>query len=156
MRPTPLARLVAPLLRAGCLGPPAARAVEIPVAPPAEASPGHPVPIQVFPLTRVVPKGKARGIASFAYLYPDCTSQGPVVARILELPRHGTLTFAPLDSFSRYDAGSPLASCNAKKVPGLQTTYETEDGFEGVDTARILTINPDGIAAEYVLKIWVR
>ncbi|WP_156389589.1 MULTISPECIES: hypothetical protein [unclassified Methylobacterium] len=48
------------------------------------------------------------------------------------------------------------ASCNAKKVPGLQTTYETEDGFEGVDTARILTINPDGIAAEYVLKIWGR
>jgi hypothetical protein len=144
--------LLAPLLP----GSPGARAVEMPVPPPVGAAPAPPVPIQVFPLTRVVPKGEARGIAFFAYLYPDCTSQGPVVARILEPPRHGTVSFATIDSFPRYGVGAPLASCNAKKVTGLRMTYEAEDGFEGFDTLRILTINPDGTAAEYEVKVWVR
>ncbi|GJD72235.1 hypothetical protein [Methylobacterium goesingense] len=153
MRPTPLIALVAALLLPGWS---AARAVEMPVPPPAGTAPGTPVPIQTFPLTRVVPKGEARAIAFFSYLYPDCASQGPVVARILEPPRHGTVTFAETDSFPRYAAGSPLAACSAKRVPGLRMTHEAEENFEGLDTYRILLINPDGTAAEYDVKVWVR
>ncbi|MCJ2036117.1 hypothetical protein [Methylobacterium sp. J-068] len=153
MRLTPLHALLAAPLLSGSL---AAHAVEMPVPPPAGAAPGTPVPIQTFPLTRVVPKGEARSIAFFSYLYPDCTSQGPVVARILETPRHGTVTFAATDSFPRYAAGSPLAACNAKKVPGLRMTHEAEEGFEGLDSYRILIINPDGLAVEYEVKVWVR
>lgn len=172
MRPTPFSLLLVPVLWSV----PAARALEVPVAPPVEATPGDssrgdpgrgepapgspapgsPMPIQVFPMARVVPKGEARAIAFFAYLYPDCASQGPVVARILEPPRRGTVTFAPTESFPRYAPGSPLAPCNARKVPGLRMTYETEEGVEGLDTTRILTINPDGTAAEYAVKVWIR
>lgn len=164
MRPTPFSLLLVPLLWTL----PAARALAVPVGPPAETeavpgnstpgnpTPGNPMPIQVFPLSRVVPRGEARSIAFFAYLYPDCASQGPVVARILEPPRHGTVSFAPTESFPRYAPGSPLTPCNARKVSGLQMTYETEEGFEGIDTTRVLTINPDGTAAEYAVKVWVR
>lgn len=147
--------LAAPFLSATLAAAPiAAPAIEGP-SPPA-ATPERPVPIPVIPLTRVVPKGEARGIAFFSYLYPDCASQGPVVARILEPARHGSVTFADIESFPRYAAGSPLAACVAKKVPGLQMTYETQDGFEGVDSFRILTIHPDGTGAEYAVKVWVR
>jgi hypothetical protein len=153
MRLKPLLVLLAvPLLS----GPFAAHAVQVPAVPPTGGKPDAPMPIPVLPLTRVVPKGEARSIAFFAYLYPDCSSQGPVVARILEQPRHGSVTFDKIDSFPRYPTASPLASCNAKKVPGLRMTYETEENFEGFDTYRVLTINPDGSAAEYDLKVWVR
>lgn len=157
MRPRLLALLAVPLLSTPLAAAPlAAPAVEPPVPPMAAPTPDRPVPIPVFPLTRVVPKGEGRSIAFFSYLYPDCSSQGPVVARLLEPPRHGTVAFAQADSFSRYAPGSPLAACVAKKVPGLRMTYETQEGFEGLDTFRVLTINPDGTAAEYEVKVWVR
>lgn len=79
-----------------------------------------------------------------------------MVARILEPPRHGTVTFTSSDSFPRYAAGSPLAACSTKKVPGLRMTHETEENFDGLDTYRVLLINPDGTAAEYDVKVWVR
>lgn len=130
----------------------------VPASVPAQPDPPPAAPgtIPVIPLVRVVPKGEMRGIAFFAYLYPDCTSQGPIVVRVLEPAKHGKVAFVETDSFPRFAPGSPLATCNAKKVPGLRMTYETEEGFEGLDTYRILTINPDGLAAEYEVRVSVR
>ncbi|KAB1076610.1 hypothetical protein [Methylobacterium soli] len=121
-------------------------------APAAIPEPAPPV----FPMARVVPKGEARTIGFFASLFPDCTTQGPTVARLLAAPRHGKVDFAQTESFPRYAAGSPLAVCNAKRVPGLKMIYEAEEGFEGTDTYRIFIINPDGTGFESEIRVSVR
>jgi hypothetical protein len=110
----------------------------------------------VFPMTRVVPKGEARTIGFFAALFPDCSTQGPTVVRLLAAPKHGKVDFAQAESFPRYAPGSPLAACNAKRVPGLKMIYEAEEGFEGTDTYRIFIINPDGTGFESEVRVSVR
>ncbi|KAB1073132.1 hypothetical protein [Methylobacterium planeticum] len=124
-------------------------------AAPAAAPAPEPVP-PVFPMTRVVPKGEARMIGFFASLFPDCSTQGPTVVRVLAAPKHGRVDFAAADSFPRYGAGSPLVACNTKRVPGLKMVYEAEEGFEGIDTYRIFVINPDGTGFESEVKVSVR
>ncbi|MEA1834555.1 hypothetical protein U8607_20895 [Methylobacterium durans] len=131
---------------------PAPAAPQPPAGPQATAPQAPPV----LPLMRVVPKGEARSIGFFAALFPDCSSQGPIVVRLLAQPKHGTVSFSEADSFPRYAAGSPLAACNAKRVPGLKMVYESEEGFEGLDTYRIFLINPDGTGFESEVKVSVR
>lgn len=137
------------------------------LAAPALAAPADPIPpatlvpppVQAppaLPILRVVPKGEARTIAFFASLFPDCSSQGPVVIRILDQPRHGTVAFAEADSFPRYAPASPLGACNSRKVPGLRMIYTAEDGFEGLDGFRIFVINADGTGYESDVRVSVR
>lgn len=126
-----------------------------PQTPPPAPQAAQPAP-PVLPLMRVVPTGEARSIGFFAALFPDCSSQGPIVVRVLAPPKHGKVSFAQTDSFPRYAAGSPLAACNAKRVPGLKMVYEAEEGFEGLDTYRIFLINPDGTGFESEVRVSVR
>ena len=112
--------------------------------------------IKFLPYFRAVPKGEVRSIGFFTYLYPDCSPQGAVVARLTTKPQHGTVTFQQEESFPRYAPTSPMVSCNAKKVPGVKMTYAVEEGFEGVDTYSVLMINPDGTVTGYDVKVSVR
>ncbi|GJD46978.1 hypothetical protein AFCDBAGC_4863 [Methylobacterium cerastii] len=153
--PAPIAALAALSLVAAALPALGAPADPIPPAAPPPPSPQPPPPAS-FPMARVVPKGEARTIAFFTSLFPDCSSQGPVVIRTLDQPRHGAIDVAPADSFPRYGVGSTLAACNARKVPGVKLTYTSEEGFEGVDTFRIFVINADGTGYESDVRVTVR
>ena len=154
-------RLSLAALAALALAGPAAAAPADPIPPatlvPPPAQPhAPPAAPPSFPLMRVVPRGESRMIAFFTSLFPDCSSQGPVVIRTLDQPRHGTVAFAESDSFPRYGTGSPLVACNGRKVPGLKMTYTAEDGFEGLDTFRIFVINADGTGYESDVRVSVR
>ena len=110
----------------------------------------------IFPLLRVVPKGEARSIAFFASLFPDCSTEGAVVVRLLSQPKHGRAIVEEAASFPRYEPASPFAGCNTHKVPGKRLVYEAEEKFEGADTFRILVINADGTGYESNIKVLVR
>ena len=152
----PIAALAVLSLAAATL--PALGAPADPIPPAALAPPPSPQPPAPasFPMARVVPKGEARTIAFFTSLFPDCSSQGAVVIRTLDQPRHGAIDVAPADSFPRYGVGSTLAACNARKVPGVKLTYTSGEGFEGVDTFRIFVINADGTGYESDVRVTVR
>ncbi|MCJ2012601.1 hypothetical protein [Methylobacterium sp. J-076] len=123
---------------------------------PVTAAPG-PVPATAaYGLQRMVPRGEARTIAFYASLFPDCSSQGPVVIRLLSQPRHGRVTVEEAQSFPQYAPSSPLAECNGRKVPGKRMVYQGEDGFEGLDSFRVLVINADGTGYESEVKVSVR
>jgi hypothetical protein len=130
--------------------PPAASPVPPPATPPATPA------IPSIPLLRVVPKGEARAIAFYASLNPDCSVIGPVVVRTLTPPARGRLTVEAADGFTRFGPGSPLAACNSRKVAGTRLVYEAQEGFEGVDTFRILVINADGSGYESDVRVSVR
>lgn len=121
-----------------------------------DPSAAPPEPQPAFTLQRIVPRGEARTIGFYASLFPDCSSQGPVVIRMLTPPLHGRVTFESAQSFPQYAAGSPLAECNTRKVPGQRMIYEGKEGFEGLDSFRILVINADGIGYEADVKVAVR
>ncbi|TGD97998.1 hypothetical protein [Methylobacterium nonmethylotrophicum] len=126
--------------------------------PPAqpEAPPGGFPTLNTTPYFRIVPMNEARTIGFFTSLFPDCASQGPVVARLLDAPKHGSVRFAAEASFPRYAPGSPLASCNARKVEGLKMTFEAAEGYEGLDAYRVLVIYPDGSATQLDVKVSIR
>ncbi|GJE36300.1 hypothetical protein [Methylobacterium persicinum] len=109
-----------------------------------------------FTLQRMVPRGEARTIAFYTSLFPDCSPQGPVVVRLLTQPRHGRVSLEDAQSFPLYAASSPLAECNAHKVPGRRMIYEGEAGYEGTDAFRVLVINADGTGYESDVQISVR
>lgn len=109
-----------------------------------------------FTLQRMVPRGEARTIAFYTSLFPDCSSQGAVVVRLLTQPRHGRVTLEDAQSFPQYAAASPLAECNARKVPGRRMIYEGEAGYEGSDAFRVLVINADGTGYESDVQVSVR
>ncbi|MFH6786508.1 MULTISPECIES: hypothetical protein [Methylobacterium] len=140
--------------------PPAAEPAPIPApappeAPQAAAPNGFPA-VPATPYFRVVPMNEARTIGFFTSLFPDCSAQGPVVARLVEAPKHGSVRFAAEPSFPRYAPGSPLAACNARKVEGLKMTFEAAEGYEGLDAYRILIIYPDGAATHLDVKVSIR
>jgi hypothetical protein len=103
-------------------------------------------------ISRFIPTGEERTIG----LFPDCTSRGPIVARIIKEPAHGAMTFDNANSFPNFNANSPLASCSGKKAAGLGIVYKSEDGYVGPDGADIFMMFPDGSAAEWHYLILVR
>ena len=116
-------------------------------APPSMAQEGAPETITMpkpLSISRFIPTGEERTVGFVASLFPDCTSRGPIVARIIKEPAHGVMTFGNATSFPNYNATSPLSSCNTKKAPGLNIDYKSEDGY------------PDGSAAEWHYLILVR
>jgi hypothetical protein len=139
--------------------PAAPPAPAVPVPPPSAPRPTPPTEfpeLTTTPLNRVVPVNEARTIAFFTALYPDCSTQGPLVARLVAKPEHGSVTFAQDQSFPRYSASSPFAPCNAKKAPGLKVTYEAAEGYEGLDRFLMLLIYPDGTAGQYDVRVSIR
>ncbi|AWN49311.1 hypothetical protein DK419_25620 [Methylobacterium terrae] len=108
------------------------------------------------PYFRVVPMNEARAIGFFTSLFPDCSVQGPVVARLVEGPKHGSVRFSVEASFPRYTPGSALAACNARKVEGLKMTFEAAENYEGLDAYRVLIIYPDGGATHLDVRVSIR
>jgi hypothetical protein len=99
---------------------------------------------------------EARAIGFFTSLFPDCSVQGPVVARLVEAPKHGSVRFSTEASFPRYAPSSSFAACNVRKVEGVKMTFEAAEGYEGLDAFRVLLINPDGSATNLDVKVSIR
>ena len=128
-------------------------------APPSMAQEGAPETITMpkpLSISRFIPTGEERTVGFVASLFPDCTSRGPIVARIIKEPAHGVMTFGNATSFPNYNATSPLSSCNNKKASGLNIDYKSEDGYVGPDGVDIFMMFPDGSAAEWHYLILVR
>jgi hypothetical protein len=128
-------------------------------APPAMADEGAtetitmPKPVSV---SRFIPTGEERTMNFVASLFPDCTSRGPLVGRVIRPPAHGAVTFVDAESFPNHVTTNRLSSCNEKKSPGLNVVYKSEDGYLGEDGADIFLMFPDGTAAEWHYLILVR
>jgi hypothetical protein len=91
-------------------------------------TPSSPKPLQ---LIRFVPTGEERIIGIVTALYPDCSSRGPTVGRVIEKPAHGEVSFVTGDVFPNMPSTSPLSACNSKRVPGLMINYHSESNFIG-------------------------
>jgi hypothetical protein len=82
-------------------------------APPAMAQEGAAETITMpkpLSISRFIPTGEERTIGFLASLFPDCSSRGTIVARVIKAPVHGTMTFGNAISFPNYNATSQLAS----------------------------------------------
>jgi hypothetical protein len=107
-------------------------------------------------ISRFIPTGERRTLNFVASLFPDCASRGPIVARMMKAPSHGTLSFVDADSYPNYVATNPLSSCNGKRSSGLNIVYKAEDGYRGDDLAEVFLMFPDGTAAEWHYLIMVK
>ena len=106
--------------------------------------------------SRFVPSGEDRTLVFLVALFPDCSSRGPTVARLIEKPTHGEITFKEAQSFPSYTQTSVLVSCNTKKVPGLMINYKSELEYTGEDKARFFVIFPDGSGNEWDVTLIVK
>ncbi|TNC12419.1 hypothetical protein FF100_16510 [Methylobacterium terricola] len=119
-------------------------------APPAvEPAPDGFPAVPATPDLWVVPMNEARPIGCFARLVPDCPAQGPAVARLVEAASTAACASPP----SRPSRATPPATCKARKVEGLTTTFE---GYEGLDACRGLTIDPGGGAGQLDVMVSIR
>jgi hypothetical protein len=124
-------------------------------APPSTADKPFPA-LSTVSLQRVVPKDEMRTIGFYTYLFPDCSPQGPIVARLLTKPAHGTVRFEESSSYGRFAPNTPLSACSEKRVTGLRVQFEAAEGYEGLDAFRMLIINPDGTAFEVDGRVSIR
>jgi len=103
-----------------------------------EASSTPDIPKQ-FRNTRFVPSGEVQTIGTTTALYPDCSPRGPIVARVVEKPAHGEVSFESGDVFPTYPQRSPFFACNSKRAPGLMVNYRSEQDF-GQDNMKVYLI----------------
>src|SRR5262245_8357804 len=52
--------------------------------------------------TRFVPSGEGQTVGTVTALNPDCASKAPIVARVVEKPAHGDVSFENGDIFPNY------------------------------------------------------
>ncbi len=95
-------------------------------------------------------------LASPQALARDCSPLGPVEAKVVTQPDHGTVAIAKGMAFSNYTPGDPPYLCNAKKSPATLITYRSAPGFSGQDTAAVQIFFPDGHAPTMLFHIDVR
>lgn len=126
---------------------------QVVLAQEAPPTPALPKPVNV---TRFVPTGEGRTIGSVTALNPDCSSRGPIVARVVEKPAHGDVTFENGDIFPNYVQTSPLVACNSKRTPGLMINYRSEQDFIGQDNMKLFLIFPDGSGVQWDYMLIVK
>jgi hypothetical protein len=126
---------------------------QVVVAQEAPPTPALPKPLNV---TRFVPSNEGRTIGTVTALNPDCSSRGPIVARVIEKPEHGDVSFENGDVFPTYVQTSPLATCNSKRTPGLAINYRSEQDFIGQDNMKVFLIFPDGSGAQWDYMLIVK
>lgn len=87
---------------------------------------------------------------------PDCTSIGETVVRMTQEPAHGRVTIAKASDFPSFPKKNARHACNKKRVSGTKTTYVSERGFTGTDSAAIEIIFASGSTARRHYTINVR
>lgn len=119
----------------------------------APATPAMPKPVAI---SRFVPSGEERTIGTVTSQNPDCSSRGPIVARVIEKPAHGDVSFENGDVFPNHVPTSPLSACNSKRTPGLMINYRSERDFTGQDNMKVFLIFPDGSGSQWDYMLIVK
>ena len=107
-------------------------------------------------ISRFVPSGEERTIGTATAQYPDCSSRGSIVARVIEKPAHGDVSFENGDIFPNYVPTLPLSACNAKRAPGLMINYRSKKDFTGQDNMKVFLIFPDGSGLQWDYMVIVK
>lgn len=87
---------------------------------------------------------------------PDCSSVGETVVRLTQAPAHGRVTIAKASDFPSFPKKNARYTCNKQRVAGTRTTYVSERGFVGADSAAIEIIFASGSTARRTYTINVR
>jgi hypothetical protein len=67
-------------------------------------------------------------------LAPDCSSAGKPVVRVLEQPRHGTLSIENGEAFTDFPQDDQRAACNAHQSGGTLVFYQPSADYRGADS----------------------
>src|SRR5271170_6948879 len=66
-----------------------------------------------------MPSGTTQTIAFITNLRPDCSVIDVPLARAVQDPDHGRITFAQIDDFPVYSVRTPLSKCDSTRTKGL-------------------------------------
>jgi hypothetical protein len=120
------------------------------------------------PVTLVIPESTTTGAASAAPIAPKPVEIARVVAadqdmrldfvtvRILEQPKHGSITIENSTGFTNFPATNLRAECNKRRSDGVAVIYKPEPAYMGLDTVDFDVINPDGTLSKRHYTIEVR
>ena len=104
-----------------------------------------PAPAEV---ARTAVAGQPAQIGFLTNIDPDCSSTPFANVRIIEEPKHGTLTITNGSGFSNFAQDNPRQACNRRRSEGMLINYRSESGYLGPDSVTVDIIYPDGISRQ--------
>ena len=75
-------------------------------------------------------------------LQPDCSSAGKLEVRILEQPRHGTLSIENGRALTDFPQDDRRAACNARQSDGTLVFYQPSADYRGADSITLSVTLP--------------
>ncbi len=119
-----------------------------------------PVPVSIpggpTPIARAAVSGVAQYISDQYSINPDCTSAGIPTTKILEAPKHGTITFVQESGYTNFAKDNQRFECNKQKSPMVKIIYTSNPDFVGSDSTKIMTIYPGGTFRNETYEITVK
>jgi hypothetical protein len=85
-------------------------------------------------LTRAATAEQRSRLDFFYDVAPDCSSAGKPVVRVLEQPRHGTLSIENGEAFTDFPQDDQRAACNAHQSDGTLVFYQPSADYRGADS----------------------
>jgi hypothetical protein len=128
----------------------------IPVSTTTGAAPAAPVPPKPVEISRVVAADQDRRLDFLYSINPDCTSIGYATVRIVEQPKHGTITIENSTGFTNFPAANLRAECNKRRSDGVVIIYKPEAGYTGPDSTDFDAIFATGNLSKRHYTIEVR
>lgn len=75
-------------------------------------------------------------------LQPDCSSAGKLEVRVLEQPRHGTLSIENGQALTDFPQDDRRAACNARQSDGTLVFYQPSADYRGTDSITLAVTLP--------------
>jgi hypothetical protein len=120
------------------------------------AAPAAPVPPKPVEISRVVAADQDMRLDFLYSINPDCTSIGYATIRIVEQPKHGTITIENSTGFTNFPADNLRAECNKRRSDGVAIIYRPEPGYTGPDSVDFDAIFASGTLSKRHYTIEVR
>jgi hypothetical protein len=98
----------------------------------APSAPAAPKPVEI---SRIVAADRDLRLDFLYAINPDCTSIGFATVRILEQPKHGTITIENGTGFTNFPTTNLRAECNKRRSDGVVIVYKPDAGYTGPDSA---------------------
>jgi|GEM_PF-3690929 len=93
--------------------------------------------------------GKKKEFAHFMSVNPDCTSIGYAIVKVTKEPAHGKVSAEQGESFPDFLKENSRAVCNSKKIPSMVVSYQSEDGYLGMDSFSLEVVSASGQYSTY-------
>jgi len=126
------------------------------VAPTTTGLAPAPTAPKVVEVNRTVAADHKMRLAFFYDINPDCTSSGFATTRVIEKPKHGTISIDNGTGFTSFPEKNVRFECNKRKSDGVVVMYEPEPGYTGSDSVDVDTIFPSGSLSKHRYAIDVR